>query len=287
MKKKIFICLTLVFALILSSCGLYNSAKQNYYNSLEENPNSGVVEFNDITLTIPDGYIRDSTQTNETTKTWESDNYSKIVRIVAYARTELDENQLAQIMQNQKGVATGNVDIKFTEFLDNTAIESVYPTENGQVRDIVFNTNNFTYELFVLGDDYDVVKNSITTKAGITEENPSSNSSEAAAESVSEGSIAYDVPAGYTLFDKTSTQVSYFDDNNNSIFINKSDAYDGDTLQYYRENYGGYDTTIGAVNGVTYISGGVWYFEFVRNGCHYSVTADIQTDGEALVRSVR
>lgn len=165
-KKVILIVIVVIAAAILIGCNVW---KQSYLKSLEKYPNDGEIEFNDIKLTIPVGYIRDTTM--EGTKEgyarrWEQGNYKKIVTITKHEQSEQNEEGVEITRQNQEAFATGEVDVKLIDFLGSKAIESVVPTEDGELKYLMFNAGDYTYHFSVQGDtsDYDVIKASISVK---------------------------------------------------------------------------------------------------------------------------
>ena len=160
--KKLFV-IIIILAFILTGC---NSWKQSYKESLEKYPNDGEIEFNDVKLTIPVGYIRDTTM--EGTKEgyarrWEQENYSKIVTISKHEQTEQNEEGVETVRRNQEAFAKGEVDVKLIDFLGEKAIESSVPVEGGELKYLMFNAGDYTYHFSVQGDttDYDEIKASI------------------------------------------------------------------------------------------------------------------------------
>ena len=67
MKKYVCIILAIIFVFSLSACS--------------QMPFNGDIEFYDISLTIPERFIRDSTQSNDNLWVFESDNYSEYIII--------------------------------------------------------------------------------------------------------------------------------------------------------------------------------------------------------------
>ena len=163
-KKIILIVIVAIVAAVLIGCNVW---KQSYLKSLEKYPNDGEIEFGNIKLTIPVGYIRDTTM--EGTKEgyarrWEQDNYKKIVTISRHSLFELNEETLAQIKENQKSMSsTGEVEIALIDFNGGKAIESRMPVEEGELIYLIFNDDEFGYDFSVQGNtsDYDSIKNSI------------------------------------------------------------------------------------------------------------------------------
>ena len=65
MKKVVSIFLVLIFVFSLTACS--------------QMPFNGDIEFHDISLTIPERFIRDSTQSNDNLWVFECDNYSEYI----------------------------------------------------------------------------------------------------------------------------------------------------------------------------------------------------------------
>ena len=165
MKKLLITAAMLVLStVLLSGCG---AAREKYYKSLEQYPNSGEIEFGDITLTIPDGYIRDSTM--EGTKEgyarrWEKGMYKKIVTISKHSPYEISEETIGYIEENQKEISsTGEIEIQLIDFNGGKAIESRIPMEDGELVYLIFNTEETGYDFSVQGntEDYEMIRDSI------------------------------------------------------------------------------------------------------------------------------
>ncbi|MBR5970502.1 MAG: hypothetical protein IK016_09195 [Lachnospiraceae bacterium] len=162
-KTLVAIMLLLLGGLTLLSC----SAKEEYHASLQELPNSGEIEFGEITLTIPEGYIRDSTMegTKEgTARRWEQGNYQKIVTISKHERYEIDAVRLEAVKEGQGRISsTGEVEIRMIDFMGGKAIESRFPVEVGEMAYLIFNTDEAGYDFSVQGDttDYEAIRDSI------------------------------------------------------------------------------------------------------------------------------
>lgn len=164
MRKSILtIVVALLTCILITSCGM---SKEEYEESLEKYPNSGEIEFGDITLTIPDGYIRDTTMkgTEEgVARRWEQGNYKKIVTISIHEQYDINEETLAQIKSNQEGFSTGDVSAQLVEFNGAKAIESHIPVEDDEMVYLIFNAEGLTYEFSVQGDtsEYEAIRDSI------------------------------------------------------------------------------------------------------------------------------
>ena len=149
---------------LATSCSMSES---EYAQSLEKYPNSGIIEFGGITLTIPDGYIRDTTMPGTAegvARRWEQGRYKKIVTISRQQPCEINEATRAQIENNQRKIsATGELDTKLVDFNGGRAIESRIPVPGGELVYLIFNAGGSGYDFSVQGDasDYEVIRNSI------------------------------------------------------------------------------------------------------------------------------
>ena len=143
--KKMFVIFIVLVILLLAGC---NEWKQSYMESLEKYPNDGEIEFNDVRLTIPVGYSRDTTMdgTKEGyARRWEQGNYSKIVTITKHEYSEQNEEGVEIVRRNQEAFAKGEVDVKLIDFFGEKAIESSVPVEDGELKYLMFNAGDHTY----------------------------------------------------------------------------------------------------------------------------------------------
>ena len=149
---------------LATSCSMSES---EYAQSLEKYPNSGIIEFGGITLTIPDGYIRDTIMPGTAegvARRWEHGHYKKIVTISRQQPCEINEETRAQIENNQRKIsATGELETKLVDFNGGRAIESRIPVPGGELVYLIFNADGSGYDFSVQGDasDYEVIRNSI------------------------------------------------------------------------------------------------------------------------------
>lgn len=157
MKKLI---IPIIIIITLMAC---TSCVDKYPNE----PFNGEVEFSELTLTIPDDYVRDTTvqgYDEGVAKRWEKDNYKSIVTISKHEKYDLTPEVIEQLTYNQQTqMATGEVQSSTIDFLDNIALENTFEVDNGEMKYLIFSTDNYTYEFSVQGDisDYEQIKNSI------------------------------------------------------------------------------------------------------------------------------
>ena len=142
-------------------------SESEYAQSLEKYPNSGIIEFGGITLTIPDGYIRDTTMPGTAegvARRWEQGHYKKIVTISRQQPCEINEETRTQIENNQRKISTtGELETKLVNFNGGRAIESRIPVPGGELVYLIFNAGGFGYDFSVQGDasDYEGIRDSI------------------------------------------------------------------------------------------------------------------------------
>lgn len=157
MKKLI---IPIIIIITLMAC---TSCVDKYPNE----PFNGEVEFSELTLTIPDDYVRDTTvqgYDEGVAKRWEKDNYKSIVTISKHEKYDLTPEAIEQLTYNQQTqMATGEVQSSTIYFLDNIALENTFEVDNGEMKYLIFSTDNYIYEFSVQGDisDYEQIKNSI------------------------------------------------------------------------------------------------------------------------------
>ena len=157
MKKLI---IPIIIIITLMAC---TSCVDKYPNE----PFNGKVEFSELTLTIPDDYVRDTTvqgYDEGVAKRWEKDNYKSIVTISKHEKYDLTPEAIEQLTYNQQTqMATGEVQSSTIDFLDNIALENTFEVDNGEMKYLIFSTDNYIYEFSVQGDtsDYEQIKNSI------------------------------------------------------------------------------------------------------------------------------
>ena len=157
MKKLIIIIIIIITLMACTSC------VDKYPNE----PFNGKVEFSELTLTIPDDYVRDTTvqgYDEGVAKRWEKDNYKSIVTISKHEKYDLTPEAIEQLTYNQQTqMATGEVQSSTIDFLDNIALENTFEVDNGEMKYLIFSTDNYIYEFSVQGDtsDYEQIKNSI------------------------------------------------------------------------------------------------------------------------------
>lgn len=157
MKKLIIPIIIILSLVICTGC----------VNKYPDEPFNGEVEFGELTLTIPDDYVRDTTvqgYDEGVAKRWEKDNYKSIVTISRHEKYDLTPEAMEQIRYNQETqLALNGVQSEETELFGNVALENTFDVEGGSMEYLIFSTDNYTYEFSVQGDisDYEQIKNSI------------------------------------------------------------------------------------------------------------------------------
>lgn len=157
--KKLIVPIIIILSLTLIICTGCNNE-----------PFNGEVEFNELSLTIPDTFVRDTTvdgYKQGVAKRWEKDDYKSIVTISKHEKYELTEETISNITTNQQlQMALDTVQAEQIEFLGNPALESSFKVTDGEMKYLVFSTDNYTYEFSVQGDisDYEQIRDSIKLK---------------------------------------------------------------------------------------------------------------------------
>jgi len=157
MKKLIIPIIIIITLMVCTSC------VDKYPNE----PFNGEVEFSELTLTIPDDYVRDTTvqgYDEGVAKRWEKDNYNSIVTISKHEKYDLTPEAIEQLTYNQETqLALNGVQSEEIELFGNVALENTFDVDGGSMKYLIFSTDNYTYEFSVQGDisDYEQIKNSI------------------------------------------------------------------------------------------------------------------------------
>lgn len=157
MKKLIVPIIIILTLIICTGCNKY-----------PDEPFNGEVEFGELTLTIPDTYIRDTTvqgYEEGVAKRWEKDNYKSTVTISRHEKYDLTPEIMEQITYNQETqIALDGVQSEAIDLFGHPALENTFDVEDGEMKYLIFSTSNYNYEFSVQGDtsDYIQIKNSIT-----------------------------------------------------------------------------------------------------------------------------
>ena len=134
MKKLISLFLVFILAFSLASCS--------------KMPFNGEIEFHNISLTIPERFIRDSTQSNDDLWIFERGGYSEYIIIsrkdfTGNVKTALDD-YVAYMKEN-------SAESEIISFLDDDAVLSTYYMDNVYCQEILFTYHNSFYAVALRG----------------------------------------------------------------------------------------------------------------------------------------
>lgn len=141
MKKFICICLVFVIIFSLSACSRM--------------PFNGDIQFHDISLKIPERFIRDSTQSNNDLWIFEHGNYSEYIILSRKDVTGEVQTALDDYVEYMKG---NGAQSEITTFLDNSAVLSTYSYDGKYCQEILFPYNNSFYAIALRGGTQDGFK---------------------------------------------------------------------------------------------------------------------------------
>ncbi|MBR5472798.1 MAG: hypothetical protein IKU82_02280 [Clostridia bacterium] len=134
MKKLINIFLVLILAISLCSCS--------------QMPFNGTIEFHDISLTIPERFIRDSTQSNDDLWIFEHSNYSEYVII---SRKDVTGEVQSSFEDYVEYMHENGAESEIVTFLNDSAVLSTYYLEDVFCQEILFEYNNSFYAVALRG----------------------------------------------------------------------------------------------------------------------------------------
>ena len=134
MKKLISLFLVFILAFSLASCS--------------KMPFNGEIEFHNISLTVPERFIRDSTQSNDDLWIFERGGYSEYIIIsrkdfTGDVKTALDD-YVAYMKEN-------SAESEIISFLDDDAVLSTYYMDNVYCQEILFAYHNSFYAVALRG----------------------------------------------------------------------------------------------------------------------------------------
>jgi len=105
-------------------------------------------------------------------------------------------------------------------------------------------------------------------------------------EKTTDPDISYKVPKGYTLDSNSDYLTAYFSDDDSLFIYKDKEEDDAETLQYFRDEYGADDITIGKVKGVYYKVDDEFAVVFPYNGYIYQITGTNEADTRELIESI-
>ena len=137
-KRLLFSAISLLLMVtILSGC--IGSSKM---------PFNGDITFNEITLTIPERFIRDSTQSNDDLWVFEHDNYSEMILI---SRSEIVGDVTLSLETYIDYMKEKDAESSMTTFLDKDAVFSSYYIDDVFCQEILFPHNDHFYAVALRG----------------------------------------------------------------------------------------------------------------------------------------
>jgi hypothetical protein len=134
MKKYVCIFLAIIFVFSLSACS--------------QMPFNGNIEFCDISLTIPERFIRDSTQSNGDLWVFECDNYSEYIIISRKDVTGETQSALTDYAEYMK---ENGAESEIVCFLNDSAVLSTYYIDDVFCQEILFAYRNSFYAVALRG----------------------------------------------------------------------------------------------------------------------------------------
>lgn len=137
MKKIALICL------VISACLLFCSCAPKV-----QMPFNGDVSFHRITVTIPERFIRDSTQSHDDLWIFEHGNYSEYVLV---SRSEASGNTKVGMEEYVAYMTEEGADSKMITFLDGDAVLSTYTRDGLFCQEILFPYEGFYYAVALRG----------------------------------------------------------------------------------------------------------------------------------------
>lgn len=134
MKK--LVSLTVIFVLIFS------------LSACSKMPFNGEIDFNEISLTIPERFIRDSTQSNDDFWVFEHDNYSEYILI---SRKDITGDVQASLEAYADYMKENGAESEIISFLDTDAVFSTYYKDDMYCQELLFPCNNSFYSVALRG----------------------------------------------------------------------------------------------------------------------------------------
>ena len=127
-------------------------------------PFNGDIEFNEIALTIPEDFIRDSTQSSEDLWIFEQGGYEKYIIIT---RSDITGDTFESLENYIDYMKDNGADSSLTTFLDNDAVLSTYELDGLYCQEILFPHNESFYAVALRGstaDEFNTLTNTIALK---------------------------------------------------------------------------------------------------------------------------
>ena len=154
MKKVITLLLIILILFTLDGCMFRSNM-----------PFNGDIEFHDLSLTIPESFIRDSTQSNDDLWLFEKGRYSQLIIL---SRQDLDGDESSTLDDYAAYLSEQGVEVSKTTFLQHDAVHSTYTKEEQFCQEMLFVYNGSIYALALRGgsvEEFDAFLNSVNLKS--------------------------------------------------------------------------------------------------------------------------
>ena len=129
-------------------------------NSNTDMPFNGEISFHEISVTIPEDFIRDSSQSNDDMWAFEKDFYEKCIiisRTDINGDTTLSLKNYADYMEEQGAVS------EVTTFSDKEAVHSTYTKDDEYCQEMLFAYNDSFYAVALRGGDENEFESLLST----------------------------------------------------------------------------------------------------------------------------
>ena len=135
MKKVVSIFLVLIFVFSLTACS--------------QMPFNGDIEFHDISLTVPERFVRNSTQSNDDLWVFEHDNYSEYIII---SRKDITGEVQSALSDYAEYMKENGAESEIVSFLNDNAVLSTYYKDDEFCQEILFVYRDSFYAVALRGD---------------------------------------------------------------------------------------------------------------------------------------
>ena len=159
MKKKILVHLLslMIISIMLASAFLFEGCK------MSKMPLGGKIQFHEVTAVIPNGFVRDSTQSNDDQWVFEKGWYSEYIIIM---RSDAKEDVIAQLDDYVVLMLERGADSSRGSYLNTDAVLSKYVRDGEYCQEITFCYNGSLYSFALRGgtdDEFQSLLNDINT----------------------------------------------------------------------------------------------------------------------------
>ena len=154
MKKIVSMILLVSVLLVLAGC-----------SGMAKMPFNGDITFHDISLTLPEKYIRDAKKSDADTWIYEYNSYAEYIVIMRKDFTGDEATALADYAAYMK---ENKAESNIVSFLDGSAVHSSYTKNNQFCQEILFVHGDSVYAVALRGcprADYETVTKTITLNA--------------------------------------------------------------------------------------------------------------------------